>query len=175
MKKDIKLYDMFFPFVFLLEKPLIWLIVFPVNLAINFMVVAITMKFLKTAEIFKAVKKILLKVTLFGIAADIIGSGILVTVKYLCESNAGESESRLVKNIAEHILSNPFANVFAFLTVLIVIGVSGVLIYYWDYNFAFKGLDIETKKRKKLALVIAIITSPYMLFIPSFWFYTVLS
>ena len=58
---------------------------------------------------------------------------------------------------------------------LIVIGVSGVLIYYWDYNFAFKGLDIETKKRKKLALVIAIITSPYMLFIPSFWFYTVLS
>ena len=57
MKKDIKLYDMFFPFVFLLEKPLIWLIVFPVNLAINFMVVAITMKFLKTAEILKAVKK----------------------------------------------------------------------------------------------------------------------
>ena len=60
----------------------------------------------------------------------------------------------------------PFRSVFAFVSVLISVAVAGVLIFVFNYKIALNKTELDKPARKKVALLMAIATAPYLFFMP---------
>ena len=78
MKKDVKLYNVLFPFWMLLLFPQMWLIVLPGNFIIDSLVLLISMAVLKISDKKQWYKKHILKIYAFGLLADVIGSAYML-------------------------------------------------------------------------------------------------
>ena len=147
MKKDLKLYNVLFPFWFLILLPPLWLIVLPGNFLIDSLVLIIAMKILQMDERKSFYKKSIFKIYLIGLFSDIVGSGYMLLLM-ICE----------VGNMGDE----PIYTVPAIL-------ISAILIYFMNYYISFKNCD--RKLRFKLALTFAIATAPYTFLIPTRWLY----
>ena len=80
MKRKNRLYNVLFPAWFLMLIPTVWLIVLPGNFLIDSLVLVAAMFALKTGEKKQFYKKHILKIFLFGLLADAIGSVFLVVM-----------------------------------------------------------------------------------------------
>ena len=143
MKKDIKLYDVFFPVWFLLFFPPVFLLVLPVNFIIDTLVLLIVAKIIKVESIGKLYKSTILPIFLLGLCADILGS-ILVYCVY------------------RYIYSSDDDNLFITIPGVII---AGVCIFVLNYFISFR--KCEKRQRKILSLSFAIITAPYTFLIPT--------
>ena len=84
MKKEIRLYNIFFPiWLILLFYPLCWLVVLPVNFGVDLLVIVLTLRALHADNIKIKAKKSILKVWLFGFLADIIGGVLLFSTQFI--------------------------------------------------------------------------------------------
>lgn len=166
MKKanDIKLYNVMFPLWMLVIFPITWLFIIPANFIIDSIVLLISIKCLKLDNMKAIYKKSILKVFLFGFLAD-FGGGVIMLISQFIPSHS--SGSWWYTHIEKPVAYNAFDNIFSFIYVLIATALSAYLIYLFNYKISFKKLDIEIKKKKKLALSIAIFTAPYLFFYPS--------
>lgn len=59
----------------------------------------------------------------------------------------------------------PFSSVGAFLFATVGVVLAGVLIYFFHIKFVWKGILLEEGKKKKIALGMAILTAPYLMYL----------
>ena len=147
MKKDLRLYNVMFPFWFLLLLPQLWLIVIPGNFLIDSLVLIVALKILKISEKKNFYKKSILKIFMIGLLSDLVGAAYMLILLFNEVGNMGDE---------------PIYTVPAIL-------ISAVLIYILNYYISFRQCD--RKLRIKLALTFAIVTAPYTFLVPSSWLY----
>ena len=148
MKKDVKLYNVLFPFWMLLLFPQMWLFVLPGNFIIDSLVLIISMAVLKIADKKQWYKKHILKIYLFGLLADVVGSAYMLLMVVGFE--LGTMGDELYMTIPALIIS-------------------ALLIFVFNYFITFRKSDKGL--RLKFALTFAIVTAPYTFLIPSSWLY----
>ncbi|MDD4658792.1 MAG: hypothetical protein PHW26_07135 [Eubacteriales bacterium] len=143
-KKYIKLYDAIFPVWILLLWPKLWLAVLPANFLIDLVVVVLTLRCLGIKDIMQNAKSVIVKVWLYGLAADVIGAAAM--------------------------LFNPQAYTYNIYTVLWITGcviISAFFIFRFNYKYSLETSSLDNSQKQKLALVLAVLTAPYMFFIPA--------
>ena len=148
MKKDVKLYNVLFPFWMLLLFPQLWLIVLPGNFIIDSLVLAVGMFCLKIQNRKRFYKQSILKIFGFGILSDIIGSAYMLVLMIVFEMGRMGDE--------------------LYLTIPALL-ISAVCIFVLNYFVTFKKCDRYVRPR--LALLFAIVTAPYTFLVPSSWLY----
>lgn len=134
---------------------------------------------LDVIELYKLVLKneeIILKIWILGSISNYIGvivyrtvfSTISSTYKFNWGMKSGIFNSFMNKLVNATI--NPINNPYSFLLVTIAIVVAAMFIYIFNYNFSFKkvyeGKYISREEKKKLSLILAIFTAPYLFYLP---------
>lgn len=145
--KNVKLYNVLFPFWMLVLFPIMWLIILPGNFIIDSLVLLFSMKFLKVEEKKLFYKKNILKIFAFGMISDIIGAAFLFLMLVTEISTMGDE---------------------LYFTIPALI-ISAVMIYIFNYYITFKKQDKVL--RHKMALTFAVVTAPYTFLIPTTWLY----
>ncbi len=146
--KEIKLYNVLFPFWMLLLFPQVWMIVLPGNFLIDSLVLFLSMLALKIEDKKQFYKAHILMIYLLGLLADAIGSAYMFALMYFFEIGRMGDEW--------------------YLTVPALL-ISAVLIWVFNYTVTFR--KTERALRAKMALIFAVITAPYTFLIPSGWLY----
>ena len=146
-KRTIRLYNILFPVWMLLLVPTLWLVILPGNFIIDSLLLIISLKALKIDGIKALYKKTILKVFIFGILSDLLGSLFMLLMLFLELSETGEE---------------------LYFTIPAII-ISAALIFVFDYFFSFK--KYEKTARLKLSLIFATLTAPYTFLIPMSWIY----
>ena len=148
MKKEIRLYNVLFPFWMLLLFPQLWLIVIPGNFLIDSLVLFVSMICFKIQNKKAFYKQNILKIFCFGILSDLVGS-VFMLIMMLC-LQIGRMGDELYLTLPALIIS-------------------AVCIFLLNYFVTFRKCDKHISV--KLALVFAIITAPYTFLVPSSWLY----
>ena len=161
--KNTKLYNVIFPLWMLLIFPQTWLIAGPANFVIDFAVVYFTMKKLGIEQPKEKTKKVILKVWLRGFAGDIAGGAFMFI-------SSMSSNMWWYQHVGRYVY-NPFENIYALAWTCICVALSAAIIYYLNKSYCLKGLELEEKHIKKIALALAVITAPYLFLLPTSWFY----
>ena len=65
---------------------------------------------------------------------------------------------------------NPLSSPAAFAVTSIGVVLAGICIYYFNYNKVLSLIEIDDDKKKKIALIIAVFTAPYTMYIPTSFF-----
>lgn len=171
MKNRVTLYNMIFPFWMLWIWPAFWLIALPANFAIDLAVLAISLRCLRIGERKKKIKSAILKVWLCGFLADFAGTaGMLFAAIYDYDRNS-RFGNWWYENMTNAVALNPFENIYSFLWVTVCTAVSAVLIYFLNYCFCLKKLEIDSSQRKRISLALAVITAPWLFYLPTGVFY----
>ncbi len=161
MKRDIKLYNLIFPmwsiYFFGLLFPPMLLILLPANFAVDSIMLLLLFQWLKLREKKEWYKKTILKTWGFGFLADVLASGVFVA---LSEALSDVFQDANV-NVYRSVSSFPS---FLFTTAAVVL--AGILIYIFQRKFVLKKLELEEGQKKKIALGMAILTAPYLMYLP---------
>ncbi len=158
IKKEITLYNVLFPIWFLLMFPVTWIVVLPVNFIIDSAVLLICAKLLNLTGIRETYKRSIIKIWIIGFASDFIGAGIL----FLSLDSSGSWYEYL-----QAVSWNPFDNWYALLFVAFAVAVAGVCIFIGNLKYALRKVEASQRKKRILALCLAVLTAPYILFYPS--------
>ena len=164
MKKGIKLYNVIFPIWMLLFLPPVWLVVFPANFAIDSLVFRLGSKFAKLQNILAVYKKSILKIWGFGFLADLLGAGFLFL------SFALEKPFWRPYEITAAISHHPWKHPIALTWTVGGLLIAGVSIFFFNYYWSFAKTDLTSDQKKKLALALAVFTTPYLFLFPLDWF-----
>ena len=148
MKREVRIYNVLFPFWMMMLFPVTWAVVIPANFVIDSLVLIAAMFALKLASKKDFYKKHILKVYLFGMLSDIAGSGLMLIMMLGFE--LGHMGDELYMTIPALLLS-------------------AALIFVLNYKVSFK--DCEKPLRLKMALLFTVATAPYTFLIPSSWLY----
>ena len=105
-------------------------------------------------------KKSILKIIIFSLISDALGKGIMFSI---CFSNPFA--------IFEAIYTNPFSSIVSLIITLPVIALCIILVYFLDSKFAFKNTNLEMIEQKKISLILAIFTAPWIFLLPTDWLY----
>lgn len=163
MKREHRLYNVIFPIWMLVLFPQVWLIVIPGNLLVDCLVLLLTLLALKHRDKGGVVKQLWWKFWLLGFAADAIGVAWMLLGWLLAVPFGSWWESSV-----GHIMHNAFAHPAAFLWTLVGVALAGVCIYCFDKK-AMGRCDLLTPREKHIiALVMAIVTAPWLFFIPMY-------
>ena len=146
--RDMRLYNVLFPFWMILLFPQVWLIVLPGNFIIDSIVLIISMTALKIAHKKQLYKRYILKIYGFGMLSDIIGSAYMFLM--LAVFGIGRMGDEL------------------YLTVPALV-ISAALIFILNYFVTFR--QTEKLLRLKMSIIFAVVTAPYTFLIPSSWLY----
>ena len=146
-RNSIKLYNVLFPFWFLLLLPQLWIIVLPGNFLIDSIVLLVAMACLKVEDRKTLYKKKILPIFCFGLLADLVGAALMFAGLLLEISTMGDEW---------------------YLTLPAVI-LSAGMIFVFHYFVIFR--KEESSLRLRMALTFAIVTAPYTFMIPSSWLY----
>lgn len=155
-----RLYNVIFPIWFLIVIPTTWLYVLPANFLIDSLVLIVGLFILKIGNKRNIYKKSILKVFLFGFLADIIGSILLILTQFVSINGA-------VGDFIASLVWNPSENVFSLVYICICVLISALFIYLFNYKISFKKLNIDVSKKRKLAIIMAVLTAPYLFLYPS--------
>lgn len=159
-----KLYNIILPIWLLVLFPQVWLIALPGNLIIDCAVLLLTLLALKHRAKKAVLKQLWWKFWLLGFAADAVG----VVWMLLGLVPSWLLESGMWTDSVGHITHNPFAHPAAFLWTLIGVVLAGVCIYFFDKR-AMRSCPLLTDREKHIiALTMAIITAPWLFFIPMY-------
>lgn len=148
MKKEVKLYNVLFPFWMLLMFPQFWLIVLPGNFIIDSFVLLVCMFLIKIENKKSFYKGNILKIFGFGILSDIIGSAYMLIMTGCFQ--IGRMGDELYITLPGLVIS-------------------AISIFIFNYFITLRKYEI--KLRFKIALIFAIVTAPYTFLIPSSWLY----
>ena len=148
MTKDVRFYNVLFPFWMLLLFPQFWLIVLPGNFLIDSAVLLISLALMKIGEKKLWYKRYIWKIFACGLAADVIGAAYMLVMMLGFGVGAMGDEWYLT---------------------LPALVIAAVMIFVLDYAVAFRRADAPV--RWKLALIFAVVTAPYTNLVPSAWLY----
>ena len=149
-----KLFNMGFHPMMFYVFPTYWLISLPVNFVADSIVLLIGFKIYGQEKVWFNWKKSIFKSWLFGYAADIVAALILLAF----EVAAGIFRAS--------VIGQAFTGVLPFLCTLIPVLVAGVLIYFFNLKIALRKTELDENAKEKVALLMAIVTMPYLFFLP---------
>lgn len=125
----------------------------------------------KVQDIKEKYKKVIVKVVCFGFLADIIGGAFMLVSQYIPFSKFMEDTTWIYHNFVNPVMYNPLDSILSLLWVLAAMTISSVLIYFWNYKYSFKNMEEDPVIRKKLSLILAVVTTPILFLIPTAWFW----
>lgn len=165
MQKNLKLYNIFFPFRSLFLFPPFFLLSLPVNFLIDSVVFLLAAKTLKLPNLKNIYKKSIWKIRGFGFLADIIGAIFLFLSNYI-KDRLELSDAFLVG-----VNYNPRGHRASLLWTIIALLISGFLIFYFNYRWSLSETNLSDQDKRKLALRLAIFTAPYIFLVSlsRFW------
>lgn len=158
MKKELTLYNVLFPIWSIYLMPLWWIIILPANFIIDSIVFIAALTFLKIPEKKANYKKCILRIWGYGFLADVIGAGFLFVLL-------------LFDYLGSDIAYNPLSSPTAFAATSAGVILAGICIYFFNYKKVLPLLEIADHKRKKLAIVLAVVTAPYTMYLPTEFFF----
>lgn len=97
--------------------------------------------------------KCILRVWAYGFLADIIGAGFLFVL--------------LLFDYIGMDAYDPMSSPAAFAVTSVGVILAGVCIYYFNYNKVLPLIISDAIERKKIAVMMAVITAPYAMYIPT--------
>ena len=146
--KQVRLYNVLFPFWMLMLFPITWLVVLPGNFLVDSLVLLISLRVLKIVDRKMWYKRHILKIFAFGMLSDLVGAAYMLLM--LSKFDIGYMGDEL------------------YLTLPAIL-IAAVLIFLSNYYITFR--KVEKPLRLKLALTFAIVTAPYTFLVPSSWLY----
>lgn len=154
MRKDVKLYNLIFPmwsvyFFGLFFLPL-WGVLLPANFIVDTLVLFLLFWRLKLENKKELYKKSILKTWGFGFLADFIASGVLIGASEMIE-------------FPFHVYT---INAGSLLFTTVGVLLAGGLIYFFHIKYIWRKIEIEAGQKKKIALGMAILTAPYLMYLP---------
>ena len=171
MKKQTRIYNVIFPIWILILFPQLLVFVIPGNLIVDCAVLWFTLLALKHARKEAVVKQLWWKFWLLGFAADAIGVAWMflgVLPMMLGDSRQpGPWDIPWLADAINSLMTNTFRHPLAFLWTLAGVALAGVCIYFFDRR-AMKSCELlDGRQRHIVALVMAIVTAPWLFFIPT--------
>lgn len=161
--KQTRLYNVIFPIWMLFLFPVVWLIALPGNLIIDCAVVLFTLMALKHTQKKAVLKQIWQKIWLLGFAADFVGVALLLPAMFLA-GYLPEPWDRWVNPVMYNCWKSPVA----LLWTAAAVALSGVCIYFFDKRAMASCEHLTDRERRIVALTLAIVTAPWMFFIPTY-------
>lgn len=151
MKQDVRLYNVMFPiwFFFLWPVPF-WLIILPINFAIDSLVLWLAARRKKIGE--KLWKQSILRIWLIGFLSDLLGAGLIFLLMLGIDGLGLDWD----------IFHFPGTSLLSLPGVLL----AGLLIYWLNRRFSFRKTNLTTEEIRYLSLALAIFTAPYAMLIP---------
>ena len=175
-KSSVTCYNLIFP-VWLLFSPLgmpilVWLgplggwlvlAMLAGNFAVDWLVTALGLKLAGVGDIRQRVWRVILRVWLFGYAADAVSIlPLILLMRHPAESDWFDA------NIEFPLLyGNPFTSPPALLILAACLLLAGVLIYFFNMKWGLKNANLEQRDRRRVALTLALLTMPYTFLIPT--------
>lgn len=147
--------------------PLTWTVIFPVNFFMNLLVLVLTMKYLRVSNRKQNVKAVILRVWVMEGAANLIGTTIMLIIT---QFDFGRNDVWWEK-ICDGIWNNPWENFGAFALITMGVVLVAFFIYLFNYKWCLEKADLDDTQRKKVALSLAIVTAPYLFYLPTEWLY----
>lgn len=129
----------------------------------------------KTARkfILRQWKRCILPVLLVSFASSLVGGGFMLFWGYAPE--LAFDGTRFAAWWAEHVTdpvsANPFSSVPALFFTAAGVAAAGWVIYTLDMRLSLRKLDLSRAERRRLALDLAVFTAPYLMLVPSEWFW----
>ena len=164
-----KLYNVIFPIWFIWIFPPVFLIALAGNFIIDSAVLVIAALVFKTAEktgasVKDLYKGSIVKVWSFGFLADIIGSIPLFLIVMVGVPGIGSE-------VKQALALNPWSHPVALVIMLSCMVLASVFIYFFNYRITFRETIADRALRAKLALTLAIVTTPWVFLVPTQWLY----
>ena len=97
----------------------------------------------------------------FGFAADIIGAALLLVLSQF-------SPTYMI--FGQDLYLNPFRSAIATLIMAAVVALVGWLIYLFNRKFVYNRTALTDAQQKRICLFLAVVTAPYLFFLPTIWF-----
>lgn len=169
--KETKLYNLIFPVWLLWVFPITWLVILPANFMIDLLVVVLTMKFMKVEGIKQKAKVVILRVWGFGFLSDFIGTIGMLLAMLMDYDTQTKWGSWWYEYITSAVSYDPFYSIYSVLWITVCVLIAGICIYYFNLKWGLKKANLEFKQRKAVALSLAIITAPYLFYLPTKWFF----
>ena len=151
--KRIRLYNMILPIWMLWFFPVTWLYILPGNFLWDSLALLAAMALFRVSGKWKIYKSSILKIWGLGFASDAAG----VLLMMLSDVFFPNYE----------VYFNPFSNAPAFLWATECVLISSVLIYLLNLKFSFEKTALDTLQKKRLSLVLAVLTAPYLFYLPT--------
>ena len=150
-----KVFNMGFHLTFLFIFPQGWLVSLPFNFVIDSAVLLLGFKIFGKEKVWHNWKKAILKSWIFGYIADLAATFLLLLFEFIAGAAFHTS-----------VMANPFRGPGQFLCTLLAVLAAGVLIYVFNAKIALKKTELDDKAKKKVALLMAVVTMPYLFFMP---------
>ena len=150
-----KAFNMGFHPTFLYIFPMAWLFSLPFNFLIDSIVLLIGFKVFGKEKVWFNWRKAILKSWIFGYISDLVAAFLMLGFEYA----AGEF-------FHTSVMANPFRGPGQFFCTLFAVLLAGVLIYIFNVKIALKKTERDDKAKKKVALLMAIVTMPFPFFMP---------
>ncbi len=170
MKHEMKLYNVLFPVWLLMFFPQILIPVLAGNFLIDSAVVLLVLRKLRGEWAWNEWKRSIFLVWGLGFVSDIAGAFVMLLPLLLSVTLEGSSvypvfEEQLLRGL----MMNPFHSVWSFLWTTLAVGVSGLCIYYFGCHTGFTHTALAGAEKHRLALVLSIVTAPWLFYVPLAW------
>ena len=170
-KKPLKLYNVIFPIWILMfwPSPPVILLTLLGNLAIDCLVMFLALQALKHPARGAVLRRCWWKVWLYGFLSDIIGALWLAAGLFGAWALGADGNAGWVSDFAMAMTVNPFRHPLAFVWTAVGVAIAGVCIYCFDRRVFRRIPELDGRQSHILALTLAIVTAPWLFFIPIYW------
>lgn len=162
MKRDVVIHNFIFPtsmlYFILVASPPALVFVLAANFIVDSLMLFLMFFLLKLPEKKTLYKKAAVHTWLYGFAADFIASFGIFAAHFALDERFG------LHLDLYHVA--PWKNPSGFLFVTTGIILAGILIYVFQRRWVLKGIKLEKQQRHRLALGMAILTAPYLMYLP---------
>lgn len=164
MKSQYHLYNISFPIWFILLIPYTWIVLLPVNFLLESLLLILALWSISYKEKKVLYKKIILKVWLLGLLADVIGYVILFIMLPVSSSNILKNTAvyGMIDKIAKGIMDFPYDNIYSTIWVILSFLVGVISAYYLHMKITFKKVDMNEKDKRKVVLILSILSGPFL-------------
>ena len=171
MKRETRLYNVIFPIWILMfwPRPPVFLVTLFGNLAIDCAVVALALLSQRHPAKGTVLRQCWWKVWLYGFLSDVVGALWLAAGLFGAWALNADGSAGWVSDFATAMTVNPFRHPLALVWTAVGVAIAGVCIYYFDRRVFRRIPELDGRQSHILALTLAIVTAPWLFFIPMYW------
>ena len=160
----VKLYNLLLPIWLIVFIPsFLWLLLIPANYLLDRIVLKWSLGDMQDKGLF--CRNHNWKICLAGFLSDFIAAIFLFAINQIMYG-IDEDSMTITGKAADGMMFNPLSNILSFIIVGISIALAAVCIYFLDKGILTRG-GLSLEQAKKSAIMLAVITAPYLYLIPS--------